>query len=218
MATSIWPCIRLATEQRSVAVEADEPVFLTQKQTGRSFLSAEGRNRVLIFPGTFNPPHIGHLQLLDSVLQDAMGPLAIRAVIVFPHDDYPVRQKVEQEELPFCLEKKARVRLWKESGYMFTNTWFYTDSKQSLKGLQRQLQKNLKERGIQLSYMLLYGPDWMSYRGLYHPSQWHCKEAITSDISRLVDFRLPSTLRQLPGCRPWINILVKEGSAEGESE
>lgn len=218
MDSSIWRYIREAIQQCDITVAADQQLFAEGDEPTHSLLSSISRNRVLIFPGAFNPPHIGHLQLLDYVFKGAMEHLGIRAVIVFPYDDDRVQTKIQYEELPFCLTQEARARLWRESSWEFKDTWFYTDSRVSLKKFQTQLQTNLKSKGIHLGFLLLFGPDWMGSRGTYHPSQWGCGEAITSDISRPVDFRFPSSLRQLPGCNPWIISLMKEYSTEGESK
>ncbi|OAA44220.1 Rossmann-like alpha/beta/alpha sandwich fold protein [Metarhizium rileyi] len=196
MAKLIWDYVREACIQCNITGPGDSLEYTPAHTEGRPVIHADDSNRVLLFPGAFNPPHQGHVQLLKSVLSDVTRHLNIRGVIIFPQDDEQVREKTKHEPVDLDLTKSKRSALWRSAEeFPEKDAWVFEGSRSSLRKLQNQLQRNLKGEHINLTYLLLVGPDWLSTRAVYDPGKWNCDEAITSDISRPVDFRCDTSDR-----------------------
>ncbi|KYK58498.1 hypothetical protein DCS_05514 [Drechmeria coniospora] len=161
-------------------------------------------NHILLFPGSFNPPHTGHLALLRHILF-AQGPgvSPIGAVVVLT-DDVKLAAKNHRDERPFLLPKAKRAALWRQANVPRDRVWVFDGSEDEWKRLKGELDTILARNGISLPFHLLVGPDWISVRSVTDPRSWGCLEAVTSDISRRVDFRCPHSLRQLPRCSAWV--------------
>ena len=63
--------------------------------------------------------------------------------------------------------------------------------------------EDTEKDGIQLKWIMLGGPDWFTTQQVCNPREWGCPDAITSDVSRPVDFRRPIQMLRLPNCGPW---------------
>lgn len=204
MAKTIWDYAREVATECNIPIPNDSPFFVHRQDPGISAIHSGDYNRVLLFPGAFNPPHHGHLSLLLSILRNMMKHLNISNVIIYPHDDRHILEKTRDETRKLHLSQAERSALWRNADEFPANdTWVFEGSKRSLTRFQRELQKRMRREGLNLTFLLLVGPDWMSTRGVYDPGQWNCTEVITSDVSKPVDFRCEYTLRQLPVCSPW---------------
>ncbi|KAM0353075.1 hypothetical protein ACHAPU_001964 [Fusarium lateritium] len=166
-------------------------------------LRPHGVNRILLFPGSFNPPHQGHLDLLKHVFDNAGEDLNIIAAIIVVTDDDRLEMKMEDKDTAIILPRERRANLWRGNGIPVDWAWVYNDTEVSWPGFRARLVRELRKDRIELSFILLCGPDAITGDGGYNPECWDCPDSITSDISRPVDFRYPNTLRQLAGCAPW---------------
>ncbi|KHN96695.1 Rossmann-like alpha/beta/alpha sandwich fold protein [Metarhizium album ARSEF 1941] len=211
MAKTIWDYIHEACTQCNMGIRSDIPPFTGNQDIESSLIDAGDRNRVLLFPGAFNPAHEGHLQLLESILTATKKTLSIRGVVIVPHDDEQVQDKTMEEPATLDLAKSQRSTLWRRAvGFPENKAWIFTGSRSALAMFQEQLQDNLRKENISLTFLLLVGADWISTRAIYDPGEWNCSEAITSDVSRPVDFRCEYTLRQMPGCFEWVQVVFGE--------
>ncbi|TWU72086.1 hypothetical protein ED733_003983 [Metarhizium rileyi] len=167
MAKLIWDYVREACIQCNITGPDDSLEYTPAHTEGRPVIHADDSNRVLLFPGAFNPPHQGHVQLLKSVLSDVTRHLNIRGVIIFPQDDEQVREKTKHEPVDLDLTKSKRSALWRSAEeFPEKDAWVFEGSRSSLRNLQDQLQRNLKGEHINLTYLLLVGPDWLSTRAM----------------------------------------------------
>ncbi|ODA83856.1 hypothetical protein RJ55_02372 [Drechmeria coniospora] len=119
-------------------------------------------NHILLFPGSFNPPHTGHLALLRHILF-AQGPgvSPIGAVVVLT-DDVKLAAKNHRDERPFLLPKAKRAALWRQANVPRDRVWVFDGSEDEWKRLKGELDTILARNGISLPFHLLVGPDWIS--------------------------------------------------------
>jgi hypothetical protein len=78
-------------------------------------------NRILLYPGCFNPPHRGHFKLLCHGFRQSGRNICIITAIVLPLDNESLVKKLRGQENPLIFNKDKRVRLWK--GYI-PSDWY----------------------------------------------------------------------------------------------
>ncbi|KAF5018144.1 hypothetical protein F66182_9885 [Fusarium sp. NRRL 66182] len=180
-------------------------------------LRPRGVNRILLFPGSFNPPHQGHLSLLKHIFENAGDDLHIIAAIILITDDERLRLKLDhnpENKNAILLPRGQRAHLWRGDGIPVDWAWVYDNSEASWADFRTELIGELRKDQIELKFTLLSGPDAITADGGYNQEYWDCPDAITSDISRPVDFRYPNTLRQIAGCSPWERLSYDHGRLE----
>ncbi|KAH8588062.1 hypothetical protein B0O99DRAFT_639928 [Bisporella sp. PMI_857] len=151
-------------------------------------------NRILLYIGSFNPPHVAHLALLSHTFNNCDQDFNLIAAIVCLHDDDYIAAKVSDQRDPLVLTKRQRAQLW-EGGIGPESDWCHV-SDMPFRYLKDELTKSAKKGGFQLEFVTLEGPDHVRTDGRI-PS--HCPHAITSDISRPLDFIIskPTVLKTL---------------------
>ncbi|OHF01727.1 hypothetical protein CORC01_02918 [Colletotrichum orchidophilum] len=161
-------------------------------------LSSNRINRILLFPGSFNPPHNGHLNLLRHVFESS-NDINIIAAIVLPLSDYKLQRKCDSSfQYDMALTLNERVRLWR--GDLGPSDWYWvfdldrgSDWHHFSKNLERQTAKD----GFNLRFVGVCGPDLMKF----NQNPWAISgshEIIVSDVGRpsrlFVQRRIPSPL------------------------
>ncbi len=92
-----------------------------------SSLVIPGRiNRILLYPGSFNPSHLSYLALLSHTFAESGGDLNIIAAIVLPLDDSSLTRKYDQVDTPI-FTKEQRVSLWRK--HHGRNDWYWIYNK-----------------------------------------------------------------------------------------
>ncbi|PNY26982.1 Uncharacterized protein TCAP_03092 [Tolypocladium capitatum] len=196
--------IEKAAAQQGLSIDPSQRPFNNGEAQDPPLLRPNrAHNHILLYPGCFNPPHRGHVALLNHVLRNAGADLSLVAAVIVFTDDDKLAAKNRKEKQPLLLSKAKRAELWRGAAIASDRVWVFGGLEDSWRGLREQLQRNLVRQKIDLRFLLLVGPDWISARSVTDPKSWGCVEAVTSDISRPVDFRCPNSLRQLPKCSPW---------------
>jgi hypothetical protein len=174
----------------------------------RPRLDKSRTNRILVYPGSFNPPHHGHLALLGHAFASSCDDINVIAAIILPLDDKDVDRKCRAVGEDLVLTKDQRVRLWLGECGRQDWYWVYDRSVRKWESFRHRLLDAVTQDGFDLKFVLLCGPDYLK---LASPPPWRacdCDEIIVSDISRSADFRnRDGSLRQLKGCDSWKRVL-----------
>ncbi|KFA79773.1 hypothetical protein S40288_00723 [Stachybotrys chartarum IBT 40288] len=165
-------------------------------------LRPHGMNRLLVFPGSFNPPHRGHSDLLSFAFRNAGDDMHVTGAIILLTDDNRLIDKNASVDNALVLPKETRAQLCRAQ-FPDDWAWVYDGSEDSWPGFQKGLVDKLQKDRIELKFMLLGGPDWFSVNEILGFGEWGCDDCITSDVSRPVDFRHPYNMMKLPNCSAW---------------
>ncbi|KAF2010802.1 hypothetical protein BU24DRAFT_495998 [Aaosphaeria arxii CBS 175.79] len=120
-------------------------------------LQSDNENLLLVYAGSFNPPHRGHINALLSGLRPEVAAVAI---IILPSEDWHLRNKISKNCPEFFLPQIRRAELWgaissvtKERVWVWTATWY------PFKPVTEALLRLTSADGFKLSIARLVGPD-----------------------------------------------------------
>lgn len=191
----------------SASVWLNRPIFDYGITHYPPCLRSDRTNRILLYPGSFNPPHHGHLELLQHGF--ARSGYDIIAAIVIPLDDERLDRKCRAQGENLMFSKKQRVELWRGKYWPSDWFWVYDHTEQEWTEFRRLLTKNITDDGFDLSFVLLCGPDYVQLRELPSPMSWDCKDIIVSNVGRPADFISSAGLVTLENCEPWEKAALK---------
>ena len=178
---------------------------------GAPVLERGHTNRILVYPGSFNPPHNGHVALLRQALHNSGSDLNIIAAIILPLDDDSLEKKFAAQPGTLILTKKQRATLW--AGEYGTgpgpSCWVFEYSTEKWGAFQKQLIKTTTLDDFDVEFVCLSGPDWVTVGQSPRGRVWECEHIIVSDVGRSADFTPDtiSNLTQLRGCERWEEVL-----------
>lgn len=140
-------------------------------------LRSNRTNCVLFYPSFFNPPHIGHLALLQHVRSNSAEDLDIIAGVVFPLDDGALVRRVGPSNDDIKLHKNERVRLWRVNvpADIF---WIYEESASDWREFQDNFLRNTARDGFEVRISLLCGPDRIKEMEILPIEPMGCKEIL----------------------------------------
>jgi cytidyltransferase-like protein len=166
----------------------------------RPLLQRNRINRILLYPGCFNPPHNGHLALLTRAFATGQD-VNIVAAIILPLDDDAVNAKCRALGSGLVFTKEERVRLWR--GYVPHDWyWIYDQDLRQWSSFRRLLTDIITQDGFDIDFAVLAGPDHIK-QGSLPCTPWDCDEIIVSDVGRAADFVTTSSILQLKDCETW---------------
>ncbi|OJJ50551.1 hypothetical protein ASPZODRAFT_206906 [Penicilliopsis zonata CBS 506.65] len=167
-------------------IQGYSPVFEPGRQTQIEApqLQAGRVNRILFYPGSFNPPHVGHSALLQHVFKTSASHMNFIAAVVFPLDDEALVERLESDRNPLVLKKHERIRLWRGHGPAAGHVWVYDHPVSSWWQLHDRLIQDVARDGFKLEISVLFGPDNLSQLEEFPAQPWGCNECLFSDIGR----------------------------------
>lgn len=120
-------------------------------------LKADQENLILVYGGSFNPPHRGHVDVLLAGLRPEVDALAI---VVLPCEDYLLRSKMSNAHSEFFLHMQRRSEIWsalpsipKDRVWVWSSTYF------PFILMTEALLRLTKADGYRVAYSQMIGPD-----------------------------------------------------------
>ena len=167
-------------------------------------------NRIILYFGSFNPPHRGHLHLLKHAFTRGTHNLNVKAAFILPRSDNGVSAKVRAEDGKLLFGIDERCLLWEQDLCFPPWAWVYNNKDRSLETFLERLIQATKKDGYSLEYIPLYGAGIASPEGPPDPV-YGCKTLIMSDASRKADFQLSSgRLENFLCCTKWTGFSADE--------
>ena len=167
-------------------------------------LSKDKANRVMIYYGVFNPPHVGHLGVLCHAFQSSPD-LNIVAGLVYPLDVGLLERKNCYSNRRLVLSEEQRSELW-ERDVRFP-TWAFVPRRRkydSTEDFEMEIASAAKEDGYEILYIRVMGPDnWdIDNPARYRDSRY--PEYLITDAARRASFVTPNGVPQpMKGYESW---------------
>ncbi|KAF2252758.1 hypothetical protein BU26DRAFT_208745 [Trematosphaeria pertusa] len=177
----------------------------------RPQLESDRTNRILLYPGCFNPPH-RHEALLQHAFANSQD-INIIAAIILPLDDDSIEAKCRDLGESLVFTKDQRVQLWR--GYVPHDWyWVYDRSTREWDSFRRELTDAITRDGFDLRFVVLTGPDHLMRNSPPPWKAWDCEEIIVSDMSRSADFtNQRGPLGRLKDCESWEHVFWDDEEA-----
>ena len=180
-------------------------------------------NRIMVFHGSFNPPHVAHLNLLTHAYY--CESLEIRAAIITTTSDSSLNGKADKQDEKIRFTQQERMSLWKDDSRLPDWAWVFEDSSDEWRELRRRLKEEARSAGYILEYLHLYGPDGLAlYERFvgdshldknYRSSDYD--KVLVCDVSRRAESLTQNAkLRSLAGFVPWKRLKLDEQLLERE--
>ncbi|KAL9126568.1 MAG: hypothetical protein Q9217_004398 [Psora testacea] len=166
-------------------------------------------NRILAYPGSFHPPHRGHLAVLSHGFLHGGRGLDLIAAVILPRDDDKVARKCERHNEPLMYTRKDRALLWKEDTKFPPWAWVYDGSDRSFGTFRRELKALTRADGYRVEFVALGGPDTVSPHAKPEKS-FSTNTVIISDIAREADFDGCQGLPRLDHFGTWTALPLDE--------
>ena len=158
-------------------------------------LSKDRVNRVLVYCGAFNPPHVGHLGVLNHAFQNSPD-LNFVAGIVYPLDDEQIERKNIISNRCLALSEEQRSDLW-ERDERFPAWAFAPRNKYAeIDDFQTEIANAAKEDGYDILYSRVVGPDNWDIAWPSGHTDSTFPEYLISDASRRASFVSPDGVPQ----------------------
>ncbi|KAJ6440694.1 Histone chaperone [Purpureocillium lavendulum] len=161
----------------------------------------QGKHYIILFPGYFNPPHVGHMELLKAAFKRCWALNLVGAIIAPAEDDDTQLRSACDGQATFVLPASQRAELWRQSRVPPDRVWVFDGAPQRLRRIKGRMGEIAWRRDLDIEFILLRGPE--SLREIPQLTDWGCATAITSDVSQPASYRLPYSLLPLDGCGPW---------------
>ncbi|KAL6922873.1 hypothetical protein ACHAPO_010595 [Fusarium lateritium] len=114
-------------------------------------------NLILVYGGSFNPPHRGHLDVLLSALHPVVNAVA---AVVLPSEDFHLRHKLANSHPDFFMSRKTRAALWAEIPQVPKDkVWIWSETWYPFLTFMEAAQRLCEADGYKVIFSHLIGPD-----------------------------------------------------------
>ncbi|KAI6085151.1 hypothetical protein F4821DRAFT_241278 [Hypoxylon rubiginosum] len=176
------------------------PVFNQEAGSFRPTLRRSRTNRIILYPGCFNPVHEGHRELLCRAYACTRDVNVIAAIVIALDND-SVREKEYADEI--WLRKTQRAKLWSGHRGLRDWAWVYAKADDEWDNFQERLTRLITTVGFKLEYVALFGPDHVGIHNV-RAKWWDCENMIVNDAGRAADFVCEDgKLTRLNTCSNW---------------
>ncbi|KAL9579446.1 MAG: hypothetical protein Q9212_005101 [Teloschistes hypoglaucus] len=199
-----------------------EPKHPSQLPEGRFFPDTpeapelvRGRvNHIILYHGSFNPPHQGHMSLLRHTFEHGVHDLNVIGAFVRPLVDEYSLKKAQIAGGSFAFDRESRCMLWKKDPRFPDWAWVH-EGNGSLGDFLARLQEVASEDGFGIDYLSLKGPwenehlvPWKPDRFCYGSTM-----LIISDAARAANYQRSSgKIRDFEGYNKWRGLLTLNAS------
>jgi hypothetical protein len=115
-------------------------------------------NRILRYYGSFNPPHVGHLEVLRHGVE-SWPDLNIVAACVQPMDREHIDNKCWISNRDLLLTHEQRADLWQKDSRFPSGAWVWRDMWPDQEIIRDELISMAREDGFEIKFVNLIGPD-----------------------------------------------------------
>ncbi|CAH0050891.1 unnamed protein product [Clonostachys solani] len=191
--------------------------FNNGRATDPPLVQVDAITRILVYPGSFNPPHRGHLHLLDHVFQNAGYKAEYHAAIILLMDDEHLTRKLESlPENGLLVPLERRTALWQQAVSHNDKYWVWDNgAMDNFTAFIDALQLRLATHTT-IELVGLLGPDSFSLtEPVPSPTTWYCRHLVTSNGWRGAAFA-GDVMQRLPGCSTWRHTHTDRGEIGAE--
>jgi hypothetical protein len=166
-------------------------------------LSKDKVNRVMVYYGAFNPPHVGHLAVLCHAFQSSSD-LNIVAGLVYPTGVDHTRRKNRHSSRRLVLSEEQRSELW-ERDVRFPAWAFAPREKYNTStDFETQIASAAKQDGYEILYIRVMGPDNWNFDSPCRYMHSDCSEYLITDVARRTSVVSPNGVPQpMRGYTSW---------------
>ena len=187
-------------------------------------LRSDRENRVLVFPGSFNPPHLGHAALLwhtylcldDKTIAAMILPM--RTASASASKKKLTKAANPRDGRAFKLSSHQRAQLWQDE-VLSRFIWVWpADGCEGSSAFLRCMQKLTEADGFKLAFPSLHGGDHFKRFRPGGDLGWGTGSVVTSDMGRRVDFiKEPIENVTLPDCKKWKMMRASKSECTGNN-
>lgn len=114
-------------------------------------------NLILVYNGTFNPPHKGHVDVLLSGLRPEAD---AAAVVILPCEDYLLQNKLGNDAKTFKLQLDRRADVLEAiPGIPKDRVWVWRSTYHPFQKMVQALQRIAQAAGLTVAFSHMIGPD-----------------------------------------------------------